>query len=60
MTAARPKQRQPMGHRGAWGQSMWLLPLLLAVGVWLAGRPRRDATTAQGPFQPTVVRGFSK
>jgi len=34
---------------------MWLLPLLLAVGVWLAGRPRRDATTAQGPFQPTVA-----
>ena len=55
MTAARVKQRQPTKHRGAWGRSIWLLPLLLAVGVWLAGRPRRDTATAQGPFQPTVA-----
>ena len=52
MTTARRQRARPAARRGAW---LWLLPVLLAVGVWLAGRPRREAAMPAGPFQPTVT-----
>ena len=54
MTAARREPRHTTKHRGAWWRLLWLLPVLLAVGVWLAGRPQRGTTAAQSPFEPTV------
>ena len=57
MTTAQRERARPTTSRGAW---LWLLPVFLAVGVWLAGRPRREATISQGPFQATVTgRGAS-
>ncbi len=53
MTAARD-DRRPATTRSRWPW-LWLLPLLLAFAVWLAGRPRDPAASAPGPFRPTVA-----
>jgi len=53
MTPSRNDRRPATtGRRWSW---LWLLPVLLAVAVWLAGRPRGPAASTPGPFRQTVA-----
>ena len=47
--------RTGVGSAGRWRVVSWLVPLLLLVGVWWAGRPRPRPTTAEALFQPTTT-----